>query len=150
MISEIEDLNFNVIKDKIASLRGVNRDDIKLSYSFEKGDGTYLTAITINEGEYGKEEVYTKPDLIDLNKENTIPKDVSNLIEQLDRYSNLKSDLKADDISKVKAIKRLEKLYGNISDIATKEFTMDEKGNIGLKEYDTKDKTKDVRDGEER
>lgn len=150
MISEIEDLNFNVIKDKIASLRGVNRDDIKLSYSFEKGDGTYLTAITINEGEYGKEEVYTKPDLIDLNKENTIPKDVSNLIEQLDRYSNLQSDLKADDISKVKAIKRLEKLYGNISDIATKEFTMDEKGNIGLKEYDTKDKTKDVRDEEER
>ena len=151
MISEIEDLNFNVIKDKIASLRSANRDDIKLDYRFDEGTGTYNTAITINEGEYGKEEVYTNGSgLLDFSKENTIPKDVSDLIVQIGKYSVLSRDLKADDISKVNAIKRLEELYGNISGVATKEFTMDEKGNIGLEEYDTKDIAKDVRAGEER
>lgn len=151
MIEDIRMLNFNVIKDKMAELRGVTRDDVKLYYSFIKGDGEYHTSVRIHGGEYGKEEIYNNDYgiLFGLGKEDTIPKEVSNLIVQLGRYDPIVSDLKADTVTKANAIKRLEKLYREISEIATKDFSMGDNGNIELKEYDVeKDKTANKEENE--
>ena len=134
MINDIQALNFNVIKDKMAELRGVERDDIKLYYNFDKNDGSYYTAVKIHEGEYGKEEVYNNNYGL-FGSENTIPKEVSELIVQTGKYEDIVNDLKSDHITKANAIKELEKLYRKISNLATKDFKLDDKGNIELEDY---------------
>lgn len=134
MINDIQTLNFNVIKDKMAELRGVERDDIKLYYNFDKSDGSYYTAVKIHEGEYGKEEVYNNNYGL-FGSENTIPKEVSELIVQTGKYEDIVNDLKSDHITKANAIKELEKLYRKISNLATKDFKLDDKGNIELEDY---------------
>ena len=63
----------------------------------------------------------------------------------------LSSDLKADKITKRNAIRKLESLYLQISEnVAVKDFTIDDKGNIELKDYDeqTKDQEQNKDDQE--
>lgn len=141
MIEDIRTLNFNVIKDKMADLRGVEREDVKLYYSFDKGDGNYYAIVKINEDQYGKRETYNNDYgvLLGLGKEDTIPREIVNLIVQTGSYESIVNDLKADHITKVNAIKELEKLYRKISDIAVKDFSMDDKGNIELTDYETRE-----------
>ena len=141
MIEDIRTLNFNVIKDKMADLRGVEREDVKLYYSFDKGDGNYYAIVKINEDQYGKREAYNNDYgvLFGLGKEDTIPRKIVNLIVQTGSYESIVNDLKADHITKVNAIKELEKLYRKISDIAVKDFSMDDKGNIELTDYETRE-----------
>lgn len=145
MIEDIRTLNFNVIKDKMADLRGVEREDVKLYYSFDKGDGNYYAIVKINEDQYGKREAYNNDYgvLFGLGKEDTIPREIVNLIVQTGSYESIVNDLKADYITKVNAIKELEKLYRKISDIAVKDFSMDDKGNIELTDYETRENETD-------
>ncbi len=137
MIEEIRLLNFNVIKDKVADLRGVERKDVKLRYSFDKSDGNYFAAVNINEDSYLDRESYNNDYgiLFGLGKDDTIPKEVADLIVQTGGYSWIAEDLKSDHITKANAIKELEKLYRKISNVAVKDFTMDDKGNIELADY---------------
>lgn len=137
MIEEIRLLNFNVIKDKVADLRGVERKDVKLHYSFDKSDGNYFASVGINEDSYLDRESYNNDYgiLFGLGKDDTIPKEVADLIVQTGGYSWIAEDLKSDHITKANAIKELEKLYRKISNVAVKEFTMDDKGNIELADY---------------
>ena len=137
MIKEIETLNFNVIKDKMADLRGVERDDVRLHYSFDKGNGVYSSAVIINEGEYDKEEIYNNRDYIfGIGKKNTIPSEISDLIVQIGEYEDITDDVKSDKITKANAVKGLKKLYEKISQVATKEFVMDDNGNVILQDYE--------------
>ena len=138
MLQEIESLNFNVIKDKMADLRGVERADVKLRYSFERGDGTYSSAVIINEGEYGREERYNSDYyyIFGIGKKNTIPSEISDLIVQIGEYEDIIEDVETDKITKVNAVKELKKLYEKISQVATKEFTMDKDGNVILQDYE--------------
>ncbi len=144
MISEVRKLNFDVIKDKMANLLGLSREDVTLYYDFIRGEDKYYTAVKINDG---KEVYNSSRGLLGIGDKDTIPESISNLITQLESYGYLSEDIKSDNVTKAKGIERLEKLYNNISNIATKDFTMDEKGNIGLVDYDSK--TKEDR-GEER
>ena len=137
MIKEIETLNFNVIKDKMADLRGVERDDVRLHYSFDKGNGVYSSAVIINEGKYDKEEIYNNRDYIfGIGKKNTIPSEISDLIVQIGEYEDITDDVKSDKITKANAVKGLKKLYEKISQVATKEFVMDDNGNVILQDYE--------------
>ncbi len=113
------------------------------------GDGSYFTSVKINEGEYGKEQSYTNNNGIafGIGKENSIPPEISDLIIQTSRYKEIIEDVKSDSITKVNAIKELKKLYDKISQVAIKELTMDEKGNIGLKDFEqTKETEKEIGD----
>lgn len=151
MIREIRTLNFNTIKDKVAELRGVSRDEVKLWYSFDRGDGSTHTSVRINEDDFSDREIYTNNDgiLFGLGKKNSIPKEISDLIIQTGEYDRLIEDLKADKITKKNAIKKLEKLYMQISEnVAVKDMTIDDKGNIELKDYDEKAKDQDKDDPE--
>lgn len=140
--NEIEDINFNVIKDKMGAICGANREDIKLSYRFERGDGGYNSSVIVHEGEYDKEQRYNDPASIIKNSSNSIPHEVGNLISQIGNYESIINDVRADKISKVNAIKELKKLYDKISEIATKDFIMDDKGNVSLIEYPEVEKAK--------
>ena len=142
MIKEIRGLNYDVIKEKIADKNEIESEDVTLHYDFEKGDGKYYTAIVINEGKYD-EIVYNNVNTTFLGnaKENYIPQELSDLIVQIDGYNGLIQDVKNDDISKVNAIKKLSKMYANISDVATSKLTIDEKRNISLEHYEEEKQT---------
>lgn len=146
MLNDIKQLNYDALKDKIAALRGVSREDVKLHYRFEKGDGVDYTSVSINEDQYGKEENYSDANsfILGLGKKNCLPKEISDLILQLQNYDDIEGSLKADKITKIKAIKKLRKLYEKITEIATKEFIMDEKGNIYTVEYENKEMTNEL------
>ena len=73
-----------------------------------------------------------------LGNENTIPAELSNLVQQIDSYETLIDDVHTDSITKANAVKKLEKLYNEVSKVATKDFAIDAKGNVELKDYDTK------------
>lgn len=150
---DIRTLNFNTIKDKFADLRGVSREDIKLWYSFDSGDGSYNVTVRINEDSYDR-EIYSNSNgiLFGLGKKNSIPQEISDLILQTGEYDSLISDLKSDKITKKNALKKLEELYREISEnVATKDLTIDDKGNIGLEEYDNTQQNKDSKEvGDER
>ena len=141
MINEVEDVNFNVLKDKIANIKGLDRSDVSLYYKFDNGDGKYYTSITTNKDEYGKEETYSN-NINPINKSDSIPENVSDLIVQIDQYESLIEDVKTDRISKVNAVNKLKELYDKISNLATLEFTVDEKGNITTEEYNLNENQK--------
>lgn len=136
MSDEIEEMNFSVVKEKMANLLNEDVNNITLHYSFEKSDGEFLTAIAVNEGKLGKEQIFTGNKNLIMPDSNTIPKSVEDVITQLNDFKNLNSDLKEDKITKVNAVKKLKKLYDNIADIASSEFIKDEKGNITLVHYE--------------
>lgn len=136
MSNEIEGMNFSVVKEKMANLLNEDVNNITLHYSFEKSDGKFLTAIIVNEDNITKEQIFTGNKNLIMPDSNTIPKSVEDVITQLNDFENLNSDLKEDKITKVNAVKKLQKLYKNIADIASSEFIKDEKGNITLVHYE--------------
>lgn len=147
MINEVERLNFNVVKDKIADKIGKERNDVKLYYRFEKGDGKYITSIVVNEGKPDK-ATYTNAEtfMLGIGRKNYIPEKVSDLILQLRDYDGLIQNLKDDKISKVNAIKELRKKYDKITEFATSELEIDQKGNFSVKDFNGENNTIDKED----
>ena len=147
MIEDIRTLNTNVVREKMADLRGVNRENVTLSHFFDKGSEKYYTAVLID-GE--KERYDNNYGIMGIGNEHTIPEELSYLVQQIDSYETLIDDVHTDSITKANAVKKLEKLYNEVSKVATKDFTMDSKGNVELKDYDnTKQVEKDAEKEEE-
>ena len=141
MIEEIRTLNTNVVREKMADLRGVSRESVTLSHFFDRGSEKYYTAVLVD----GEKERYDKNcGIMGLGNEHTIPEELSYLVQQIDSYETLINDVHTDSITKANAVKKLEKLYDEVSKVATKNFTMDAKGNVELKDYDTKQAEKNA------
>ena len=146
MIEDIRALNSNVVREKMADLRGVSRENVTLSHFFDRGSEKYYTAVLID----GERERYDNNyGVMGLGNENTIPAELSNLVQQIDSYETLIDDVHTDSITKANAVKKLEKLYNEVSKVATKDFAIDAKGNVELKDYDTKQVEKNVEREEE-
>ena len=141
MIEEIRTLNTNVVREKMADLRGVSRESVTLSHFFDRGSEKYYTAVLVD-GE--KERYDNNYGIMGLGNEHTIPEELSYLVQQIDSYETLINDVHTDSITKANAVKKLEKLYDEVSKVATKNFTMDAKGNVELKDYDTKQAEKNA------
>lgn len=143
MAREIETLNFNVIKDKFVNEKreagddDITRSDVKLGLSFDSADGSTHTSVRIKEDSYSEREIYSNNNgiIFGIGKENSIPKEISDLIVQTEEYDDIVSDLKSDTITKKNALKKLQKLYKNISSLAVHDLSIDEKGNISLVDY---------------
>ena len=141
MIEEIRTLNTNVVREKMADLRGVSRESVTLSHFFDRGSEKYYTAVLVD-GE--KERYDNNYGIMGLGNEHTIPEELSYLVQQIDSYETLINDVHTDSITKANAVKKLEKLYDEVSKVATKNFTMDAKGNVELEDYDTKQAEKNA------
>ena len=76
-----------------------------------------------------------------------MPGDIELLAIHDDTCYRLKDELKEDKISKVNAVKTLKRYYRDASKVATSELSLDEKGNIEMREYE---EVKDKDLGEER
>lgn len=141
MIEDVRNLNSNVVREKMADLRGVNRDSVILTHFFDRGSEKYYTAVLID----GKRERYDNNyGIMGIGNEHTIPEELSYLVQQINSYEILIDDVHTDRITKANAVKKLEKLYNEVSKVATKDFTMDAKGNVKLKDYYAKQVEKDA------
>lgn len=149
MAKDIELLNFNTIKDKVADLTGVSRDDITLRYKYETGDGTYNSSVIINEGEYDEVRYNNINGIIfGIGEQNGIPDEIAKLIIQTREYDDIIEQLKSDKITKRNAIEELRKLYMNISEnVATKDFIMNN-GEIVITDYSEQIKNQQDREEE--
>lgn len=136
MIDEVRQLNFDALKDKIADLSGVTRDAVEFQIGHNDDVGP-CPRVSVNTGEETQSYEDNQGILLGIGKENSIPKKVSDLILQTREYEELKKEVLNDKITKANAIQRLKELYGKISEVATREFFMDEKGNITTEEYDS-------------
>lgn len=152
MIGNIKDLHFSVVKEKIADLRNVKPTDVKMYYNTDKDNGAESATVIINEDLYNGREVYSydTSTLGGLKKENTIPNELADVILQLKELDKLEAEVEKDKISKVNAVKKLEKLYENLEQIAIGDFVIDEKGNISIIQYENSKEQKEQSDDEER
>lgn len=141
--NDIRELNFNVIKDKSADVLGLKRGNIDLIYDdTDKDNAKMYSAIK------AKHELYTVTQgmAVSQKDEESISPDIGNLIMQIGDLDRTIQDVQDDRISKNNAVKKLNYYYNNITKLATKEFTIDEKGNIKTEEYDN---VKDIEAKEE-
>ena len=131
ILREINAINENVIKDKMANLEGVDRTSIDLGTNF---DGKYYGRVSVKRG-----EVYSGASKMPLGigERNVLSDEISDsIVQSMQEYSNLATDLREDRISKLNAVKELKKMYENVTQLATKQFVKDGKGNIEAIEYD--------------
>ena len=138
ILREINAINENVIKDKMANLEGVDRTSIDLGTNF---DGKYYGRVSVKRG-----EVYSGASKMPLGigERNVLSDEISDsIVQSMQEYSNLATDLREDRISKLNAVKELKKMYENVTQLATKQFVKDGKGNIEAIEYDENVKNMD-------
>ena len=136
MAEEIKTLNFNAIKDNVADLLGVTRDDVTLRYTIDREDKA--ASVIINEDDRSDRETYTyTPSLLGIGGNEGIPEELADLIFQIGDYSEIIDDVENDKITNKKAISKLQDLYNNISEtVGVKDMELDEDGNIILVDYD--------------
>ena len=138
MINEIESMHFSTVKEKMGSLIGEEPKNIRMYYEFEKANGEYYTSIVINEDSYNREVYSSSYSTWPFPSKNCIPSELSKIILQLRDLKSLESDVRTDKITKINAVKKLEKLYEALEQVATGDFVKDEKGNISIIHYEDK------------
>ena len=137
VIEGIKEVSENVIKDKMVKLSGKDRDSISVRARNEEL-GSYgaveFGEISIDIGTSKERRYIGVSNIIGIGQKDHIASDISDYILQLSDFDGLIVRLKDDRITKVNAIKELRNMYKDTCKMASKQFTMDEKGNIETKE----------------
>ena len=139
----IEEINKNVLKDKMAKLEKTDRNNIDLETTFD--DGKYYGQLIVKES-LGSRYIYSGANELPLGiaEKNGLSDEISDsIVQAMQEYTNLASDVREDRISKLNAVKKLKAMYENVTKLATKQFVKDEKGNIEAIEYDENVKNMD-------
>lgn len=142
MVDEIGQLNYDVMREKVANLYGVDASKVDYRVRDMGQDGPQY-AISVEKAD--GETVNYANDIFPLDLK--MPSNLELLAIHDDTCYRLKDELKEDKISKVNAVKILKRYYRDASKVATSELSLDEKGNIEMKEYE---EVKDKDLGEER
>lgn len=142
MVDEIGQLNYDVMREKVANLYGVDASKVDYRVRDMGQDGPQY-AISVEKAD--GETVNYANDIFPLDLK--MPSNLELLAIHDDTCYRLKDELKEDKISKVNAVKTLKRYYRDASKVATSELSLDEKGNIEMKEYE---EVKDKDLGEER
>ena len=139
----IEEINKNVLKDKMAKLEKTDRNNIDLETTFD--GGKYYGQLIVKES-LGSRYIYSGANELPLGiaEKNGLSDEISDsVVQAMQAYTNLASDVREDRISKLNAVKKLKAMYENVTKLATKQFVKDEKGNIEAIEYDENVKNMD-------
>lgn len=138
MIDEIKGMHFSTVKEKVGALIGEDAKNMTMYYGTDS-DGNRWVNIIANEDSYKRVSYSSENNFIfGIGNKNHIPSKLAEVIRQLSSLDNLEKRLLEDKISKINAIKELQKLYEELEDIATGEFIQDEKGNISIIHYEAK------------
>ena len=140
MGNEIEELYFSVIKEKMSSVTGIDKDDFKLRPRDPSIDSP--TCINAYEDDTFNKKTWNERNIFDIfDNTNIIPDKLANAIEKIEEIKKLNSNLEEDIAngtisSYEKYFKKLQKYYNYIEKIATCEIVIDENENITLIQYE--------------
>ena len=84
MIEELQGINENVVREKMADLRGVEKVEVTLSPFFDRASEKYYTAVLIDGGKERYDNNYGI-----IGNDHTIPEELSHLIKQIDSYQTM-------------------------------------------------------------
>lgn len=121
----VENVQFDVLKGKLADTLGVNEDEIILSPKLSEGTAT----VRVSKGE-GETIIYNTGDFLDRN--NNISQEITDGILNLANTQTVNSKVENGEFDREGAIEQYKSGVTSAKDIATKEISMDENGNISL------------------
>lgn len=150
MISEIRDLHFLTVKERMGATIGENKEDLTMYYGADKSDGEEWASVIANEDSYNREVYSSRGNLFGIGNKNHIPDELADAIWQLDSLDSLKTRLLDDKITKLNAVKELMKIYRELEEVAMSDFIIDEKGNISIIQYEPNIEREDAGRDEEK
>ena len=79
-----------------------------------------------------------------IGEKNVLSDEISDsIVQAMQEYTNLATELREDRISKINAIKKLKAMYEEVTQLATKQFVKDGKGNIEAIDFNEQVKNMD-------
>ena len=138
--SRVEDVQLDTMKEKIANEMGVPVESIELRVSYTD-HVPKASAIIDGKG-------YNEGDFLDHN--DNISSEMANYIKQIAGTQSTNSRLEEGSITKQDALEQYRGAMESVRDVSTKEFSIDENGNMSLSQVSRADIDKAMEDEEER
>lgn len=125
----VESAQMDVLKGKLADTLGVSEDEITISpnYSWSSSEGS-TASVRVNKD--GEETIYNTGDFLDWN--NNISQEITDGILNLGNTQTVNSKVASGEFDREGAIEQYRLGVDSAKDIAAKEMSMDENGNISL------------------
>ena len=138
--SRVEDIQFATMKEKISNEMGVPVESIELRVSYTD-HVPKASAIIDGKG-------YNEGDFLDHN--DNISGEMADYIEKIAGTQSTNSSLEEGSITKQDALEQYRGAMESVRDVSTKEFSIDENGNMSLSQVSRADIDKAMEDEEER
>lgn len=138
--SRVEDVQLDTMKEKIANEMGVPVESIELRVSYT--DHAPKARVEVDD------KVYNEGDFLDHN--DNISGEMADYIKEIAGTQNTNSSLEEGSITKQDALEQYRGAMESVRDVSTKEFSIDENGNMSLSQVSRADIDKAMEDEEER
>lgn len=126
--ANINSLQIDVIKGKIAKAFNVKEDDVKI-YSETESDGKKTQIVRVNGEPYTKKDLFTRKKSIDEN--------IANYIEEVASMQTLMGKLQNNDFKRDGLVKKYKDAMNSTEKVAAlSEISVDKNGNISMEEIE--------------
>ena len=139
--SRVEDVQLDTMKEKIANEMGVPVESVELRVSYSTSESPKASVIIDGKG-------YNEGDFLDHN--DNISSEMADYIKEIAGTQNTNSGLEEGSITKQDALEQYRGAMESVRDVSTKEFSIDENGNMSLSQVSIEDIDKAMEDEEER
>ena len=139
--SRVEDVQLDTMKEKIANEMGVPVESVELRVSYSTSESPKASVIIDGKG-------YNEGDFLDYN--DNISSEMADYIKEIAGTQNTNSSLEEGSITKQDALEQYRGAMESVRDVSTKEFSIDENGNMSLSQVSIEDIDKAMEDEEER
>lgn len=136
--SRVEDVQLDTMKEKIANEMGVPVESIELRVSYT--DHAPKARVEVDD------KVYNEGDFLDHN--DNISGEMADYIEKIAGTQSTNSRLEEGSITKQDALEQYRGAMESVRDVSTKEFSIDENGNMSLSQVSRADIDKAMEDEE--
>lgn len=142
----VQDIQLYTMKSKLANSLGVPVDSIELSINYNDDVPTASVKVTRDDGT----TIYNSDGILDF--DNNISSEISDYIVNIGNTQTANSRLAEGTMNKNDAIEQYRSAINDTTNIATKEVSIDEKGNISLSQVSQQEIDSLIQgdDGEER
>jgi len=138
--SRVEDVQLDTMKEKISNEMGVPVESIELNVDYTNHNPE---ASVIIDG-----KAFNEGDILDSN--DNISSEMADYIKEIAGTQNTNSSLEEGSITKQDALEQYRGAMESVRDVSTKEFSIDENGNMSLSQVSRADIDRAMEDEEER
>ena len=128
---EINNLQFDILKTKLANTLGVDEKDITI-YTSKGDEGSTNEYVEIKNGETYRNKKF-------LNFDHTIPEDISEYIKEVAYTQSLMRQMQKGDFKREDVLEKYQELFKSASEMAAAKMTVDKNHNISVEKMTVKD-----------